>query len=72
MIREWLQQRRDIKAAHEMARLIDTGEMELHVVGLTPSGKEIMVPTPLLAQWNAMSPEAREEALAAMDQTYDV
>lgn len=68
MIRDWWRHRREMRDAMEMSRLIDTGEMDLHVVATTPDGKTIQVPTPLLKEWNEMPPEVQQAFLDALDE----
>ena len=54
-----------------MARLIDTGEMDLHTVATTPGGIDVRVPTPLLAMWNEMDPAERDAMMTALDRRHD-
>lgn len=72
IIRDWKRQRqwkREMQEVHEMARLVDTGEVDLHTVGTTPNGIEIQFPTPLLGHWYGMSAEAQDAFMAALDRT---
>jgi len=56
-----------VRKAYRSSRRTRAGKVDLVVVGTTPSGMNVSIPTTLVEMWSSIPREHRERILAAFD-----